>query len=124
MPSKRQVSLTLSAAADRAVKKKMKTSAGNKSRVVSQMIERYTGLLRRHDQIIGDDGLEFIRRLTEGWTLDFSTAMALTSIVQDADVPDDLDVRKSILLERLHAMHLVGWLWVIEKVEAMGGSDG
>lgn len=124
MPSKRQVSLTLSAAADRAVRKRMKAGAGNKSRVVSQIIERYVATMRVSRVDLEPDELEHLARLTEGWTLDYSTATALPTLASTADVPEDLDVRKSRLVAKLQAAGAVGWVQVIEQLEAKGASNG
>lgn len=118
MPSKRQVSLTLSAAADRAVKKRLKAGNRNKSRVVSQLIERYVGLMRQTSPQLTDDELEHLARLTEGWRLDLSIALSLPGIVKGADVPEDLNVRKAALVVKLQDMGAIGRLAVIETLEA------
>lgn len=117
MPSKRQVSLTLSPAADRAVQKRMKAGSRNKSRVVSQLIERYAGLVRFTNPVLTEDEFEHLVRLTEGWQLDFSTALSLPTVVEGGDVPEDLNVRKAALVIKLQDMGVVGRLAVIELLE-------
>ena len=94
MPSKRQVSLTLSRAADRAVNRRMRTGSRNKSRVVSQLIERYVGLIRQTEVTLTDDEVEHLARLMEGWKLDFSIALTLPAMTEASDIPEDLNVRK------------------------------
>ena len=123
MPSKRQVSLTLSTAADRAVRKRMKAGSRNKSRVVSQLIERYVGLMRNHATPLSDDELKHLVRLTEGWQLDFSVALALPLMVLSADVPEDLNVKRGALVAKLEGVGPAGCLAVIEQLEARGGND-
>lgn len=121
MPSKRQVSLTLSAPADRAVKKRMTPANRNKSRIVSQIIERYIGLMRYTTPKLEDDELEHLARLVEGWRLDFSVALSLPKIVAAADVPEDLNVRKRALVVKLEDAGAVGRVALIERLEARGG---
>lgn len=121
MPSKRQVSLTLSPAADRAVLRRVKVGNRNKSRIVSQFIERYLGIMRAHHLELDQDELEHLGRLTEGWVLDFSTAAALEGLVRVADVPDDLAVKKHNLIVKIHQGGIAGAVNAIDQLEAWRG---
>lgn len=121
MPSKRQVSLTLSPPADRAVSKRVNIKNRNKSRIVSQFIERYTGIMRAHRVELEEDELEHLARLTEGWTLDFSTAAALEGLVRVADVPEDLAVKKHNLVLKIAEAGIVGAVNAIDQLEQRKG---
>jgi hypothetical protein len=109
--------MTLSPAANRAVTRRVNIKNRNRSRIVSQIIERYLGIMRAHHLELSADELEHLGRLTEGWTLDFSTASALEGMVKVADVPEDLDVRKGSLLARLQAAGIAGAISAIEQLE-------
>ena len=85
------------------------------------MIERYVAIVRAHQVELEEDDLEHLARLTEGWTLDVSTAAALEGLVRAADVPEDLNVRRGDLLARLQAGGLAGAVSVINQLELEKG---
>ena len=121
MPSKRQVSMSLSPVATKAVDKRIRPGNTNRSRIVSQMIERYLGILRAHRLELEEDELEHLGRLTEGWSLDFSTAAALEGLVKVADVPEDLSVKKHTLLMKLVNGEMAGAVSALEQIESWRG---
>lgn len=118
MPSKHQVSLSLSSPAARVVRQRMRRTNPNKSRIVSQIIERYAGILRVSPLELTEDELEHLRRLTAGWELNFTTAMGLAGVVEAADVPEDLSVIKGKLLDKLSEWGPVTATHAIEMLEA------
>jgi hypothetical protein len=99
----------------------MRTGNRNKSRIVSQLIERYVGLIRQTEVTLTDDEVEHLARLMEGWQLEFSTALTMPAMTEVADIPEDLNVRKKALVIKLQDMGALGRLAVIEELEARGG---
>jgi hypothetical protein len=120
MPSKNQVSVVLSPAAVKAVARRLTPRTRNKSRVVSQVIERHAGIMRASPLRLSDDELEHLRRITEGWELTYTTALGLPAAVEAADVPEDLSVAKGRLVEKLTEWGAATAVHAIELLETNG----
>jgi hypothetical protein len=118
--SKRQYSFTLTSGAERAMKRRLVGVRPNKSKIISSMVERYAWLVRGQAPLEGDD-LTHLLGLTRGWDLDVTIAHSLANLVSSSDVPENLNVRKSDLVNRLENMSNVQLVAILDQLEMERG---